>query len=63
MNTMKYLTTEELAARWRMNPQSLRNWRLQGRGPKFVKVGKKALYAVTDVEAWERDNTKGSTVE
>lgn len=56
------LTTEELAARWKMNPGSLCNWRQQGRGPKFIKVGSRVFYRVSDVEAYEAENLRRSTV-
>ena len=56
------LTTEELAARWKMSPQTLENWRSQGIGPKYIKLGnaKSALviYRLTDIEKWERTHER-----
>ena len=56
------LTTEELAARWKMSPQTLENWRSQGTGPKYIKLGdaKSALviYRLTDIEKWERKHER-----
>lgn len=58
-----YLTTAQLSDRWGMQKQTLANWRVQGKGPKFLKVGnKKVLYALEDVEQWEKENIKRSTV-
>jgi hypothetical protein len=48
------LTTEELAARWHMRPKTLHNWHLLGKGPVPMKVGRRLLYRVDEVEAWER---------
>lgn len=58
----KLLTQEELAKRWGMNPGSLVIWRIKGTGPKFVKIGRKVFYAEEEIEAFERKNTKRSTV-
>ena len=49
----KHLTTEEVAERFRTSPETVRWWRYVGRGPKSFKVGRRSLYAVEDVEAWE----------
>lgn len=58
-----HLTIEELAERWKMAPGSLSNWRVKGKGPKYVKAGKTILYPVNEVEAWEMENLKRSTIE
>ena len=50
------LTTGELAERLGVKPQTLREWRMQGRGPAYVKLGNpvsgRTLYRVEDVDAW-----------
>jgi hypothetical protein len=55
---MTHLTPNELAARWRMHPGTLSNWRQAGRGPAFIKVGSKVLYPLSAVEAWERQQAR-----
>lgn len=38
-----------------ISPRTLSNWRVQGRGPKYIKVGphrSPVLYRVCDIEAW-----------
>lgn len=40
---------------------TLANWRYQGRGPRFVKVGRHVRYRRTDVEAWLERNLREST--
>jgi excisionase family DNA binding protein len=40
---------------------TLANWRYQGRGPRFVKVGRHVRYRRSDVEAWLERNARQST--
>lgn len=43
----------EIAARLHISVSTLRNWRVSGRGPAFVKIGKRAVrYRWADVEAF-----------
>jgi len=51
----KYLTTNELAERLRTSPETIRYWRHTGRGPKSWKPGRKVLYELGDVIAWETE--------
>lgn len=55
--TPEMISTEELARRWQMHPKTLSNWRVQGRGPVYVKLGGRnatVLYRLVDIEAYER---------
>ena len=47
------LTTKEAAERLRLHPQTLINWRVRGAGPRFVKVGRKVVYPLVEIEAFE----------
>ena len=53
----KLLTTEELALRWSMDAGSLENWRTEGKGPIFIKMGQGSSapvrYRMCDIEDWE----------
>lgn len=51
--TSPYLTTVEVAERFRTSPETVRYWRHVHRGPKSFKVGRRVLYAIEDVELWE----------
>lgn len=58
-------STEELALRWDMNPQTLVNWRHQQRGPEWIKVrrpGKRPAvrYRLADVEAYEKKEAEAT---
>lgn len=56
------LTPEQVAARYGMTPASLANWRLAGKGPKFIRLGSgprpRVMYRVDDVIEWEKQNEK-----
>jgi hypothetical protein len=51
--TAGYMTTAEVAERFRRPEATVRWWRYTGYGPESVKVGKNALYPVEAVEAFE----------
>jgi excisionase family DNA binding protein len=46
------LTEQELAKRLNVSLASVRRWRMNGRGPVFVKVGALVRYRPEDVEVW-----------
>ncbi len=48
-----YLLTDEVAERCRTSPATVRYWRHIGYGPKGIKVGRKVLYPVEEVERFE----------
>lgn len=56
--TITYLTSGELAQRWRIDPKTLANWRNKGRGPAYIKLGEgtqaKVLYPQEAVLAYEQ---------
>lgn len=62
MSNSNNLTAADLAARWRgiVSQHTLANWRSHGKGPRYVKVGRKVLYPLDAVEQFERENLKGS---
>jgi excisionase family DNA binding protein len=54
------LTTEEVASRLRVNPCTIRRWRLDDVGPKFLKVGNIYRYPVDELEAWIAESVRTS---
>lgn len=54
------LTPEQLVERWQfaVSLATLATWRCRGGGPKFVKIGRRPLYRLEDVIAYESDNAK-----
>lgn len=53
--------TPATAERVGVKKNTLETWRTQGRGPKFVKIGRRVMYRVADVEAFLDANTCQST--
>lgn len=55
--TQHLITPIELAERWRIHIKTLSNWRVQGRGPSYVKLGAgkrtRVLYRAEDVARYE----------
>lgn len=58
-----HLTQLDLARRWRLSPRSLERWRTTGEGPIFLKVGKRIVYRLEDVLAFEKERLKAITTE
>jgi hypothetical protein len=58
MSDPKFLTTEEVAERYRgeVSVGTLRNWRAQRVGPPFIKIGKSVLYPVQALDEWDQEN-------
>jgi Helix-turn-helix domain len=46
------LTAEQAGAYLHVNPRTLANWRVLGRGPRYVRSGSRALYRQADIDAW-----------
>jgi hypothetical protein len=59
---MGYLTQAELAERWRISPRTLEQWRWQGRGPRYLKLGRRVLYRLSDIEMHEAARWRTSTL-
>lgn len=57
-----YYSTDELAERLCVHKQTLQNWRQKGIGPQFLKIGRRVIYSVIDVQAWENERKRQNTV-
>ena len=55
----EYLTTQEVAEKLRVAPETVRYWTWRGEGPRSFKMGRRRLYAVEDVEAFIADARSG----
>src|SRR5690606_8923858 len=51
----------ELAVRWGISHRTLERWRWTGEGPKFLKVGGRVVYRLSDVEEYEQSIIRSST--
>jgi predicted DNA-binding transcriptional regulator AlpA len=57
------LRTRLVARRLDTSERNLERMRLEGRGPRFVKIGRSVRYSADDVEAWIAAHAKSSTSE
>jgi predicted DNA-binding transcriptional regulator AlpA len=58
------LNEHEVAPIIGVRVKTLRNWRVQGLGPRFVRTGRKLVrYRLSDVLAWQEANLRRSTSE
>lgn len=48
-----WMTTAELAKRWRLTTRTLERWRAEPYGPAWHRIGDKVLYLMADVLAYE----------
>lgn len=49
-----FLTTADVAERWRISPRTLEGWRDKGIGPTYCRIGSRIRYQILDVEKYER---------
>ena len=49
-----HLNEMELAKRWEMSHRTLQRWRMDGRGPTYLKLGKRVVYPMSVILEYER---------
>lgn len=59
---MQHLDQKALADRSLVSPRTLEQWRWQGRGPRYMKIGGRVVYRQQDIEAFEAANLHANTV-
>lgn len=59
---MQHLDQKSLADRWQISPRTLEQWRWQGKGPRYLKIGGRVVYRLLDVEAFEAASLHVNTV-
>lgn len=58
-----HLTTDQAAQRLHMSKGGLANMRSYGGGPRYMKIGRRVLYPVDEIERWERMHLRSNTGE
>lgn len=62
-----FLTSNEAADLLRLSRRTLERWRLEGNGPRYIKLGagkrSRVVYRETEIEAWVSRSSYGSTSE
>ena len=56
-----HLTPENLAERWNVPLTTLSQWRWNGRGPHYLKLGKRIAYRLQEVEDFEKTKLRRDT--
>ena len=56
----EFLTTKELADRWRVTEKSVLKWRKEGKAPPFYTIHNRILYKLADVEELEKAKRKST---
>ena len=59
---MQHLDQKGLADRWLVSPRTLEQWRWQGKGPRYLKIGGRVVYRQQDIEEFEAANLHANTV-
>lgn len=59
---MQNLDQNALAARWLISERTLEQWRWQGKGPRYLKIGARVVYRLADIEAYEAARVHANTV-
>jgi hypothetical protein len=57
------ITPRTLAERLGTTERNLSEWRISGRGPKYLRIGRSPRYTPESVDAWLRAQEHGSTSE
>ncbi len=58
------LVPAKLAARLLgVHQNTLCKWRIAGRGPRFVKMGRRVAYRLSDIEKWANQRTYSNTAQ
>lgn len=59
----EYLTRAQLARALHLDERTLERWAAEGKPPRFIRAGRRVLYASSEVDAWLKANTFASTSE
>lgn len=60
-----WFTPEELAERWKLDPQTLKQWRMRKKGPAYMRTDKRkrtgrVRYNINDIIEYEQKNMVNS---
>jgi hypothetical protein len=61
-NPIRHLSQDDVAQRWSISPRTLERWRWTGQRPRFLKIGGRVLYRLCDIEAYEAEQLRTSTL-
>ncbi len=55
------VSPKDMAARLGITPETAANWRYRGQGPRYLLVGRRIRYRLTDLAEWLDAQTRTST--
>ena len=55
MQETEFLTTREASAFLRVSKPTLERWRMEGRGPRYVKIGHRVFYPRAELDGFLRE--------
>jgi Helix-turn-helix domain len=58
---VQHLDQKQLAERWLISQRTLEQWRWQGRGPRYLKIGRRVIYRMSDIDAFESGRVHSNT--
>lgn len=56
------METDDVAALLHVSRSLLAKWRMLGRGPRYMKVGRRILYECAEVTLWLKSQRRASTL-
>ncbi len=59
--TKDLITPGTLAERWNVTIATLSQWRWNGRGPQYLKLGRRVMYRIQDIAEFEDQKTYRDT--
>lgn len=63
MTEPEYLSPDDLVTLFRLpSARSLEEWRREGRGPRWVKIGRHVRYPVAEVERYRREREQAAGI-
>ena len=57
----RLFNTKQTAVALRVSPRTLEKMRVEGRGPKFFKIGRLVYYSAETLDEWKRSRLRTST--
>ena len=61
--SITHLNQIELSRRWSISPRTLGTLAVDRQGPRFLKIGGRVIYRLADIEAYEAEQLRSSTVQ
>ena len=59
---VQHLNQAAVARRWSISTRTLERWRWTGQGPRFLKIGGRVVYRIADIETYEAEQLRTSTL-